>query len=41
MGIGAVLEVDDALHDAAPSDDLESDGFAVTLPARSLRKWNA
>ena len=34
----AVLEVDDALHDAAPSDDLESDGFAVTLPARSLRE---
>ena len=34
----AVLEVDDALHDAAPSDDLDSDGFAVTLPARSLRE---
>ena len=34
----AVLEVDDALHDAAPSDDSESDGFAVTLPARSLRE---
>jgi DNA polymerase-3 subunit beta len=34
----AVLEVDDALHDAAPSDDPESEGFAVTLPARSLRE---
>ena len=34
----AVLGVDDALHDAAPSEDPESDGFAVTLPARSLRE---
>jgi DNA polymerase-3 subunit beta len=33
-----VLEVDDALHDAAPSEDSASDGFAVTLPARSLRE---
>ena len=33
----AVLEVDDALHDAAHRM-IRSDGFAVTLPARSLRE---
>jgi DNA polymerase-3 subunit beta len=34
----AVLEVDDALQDAASASDDASEGFAVTLPARSLRE---
>ena len=34
----AVLQVDDALQDAASASDDPSEGFAVTLPARSLRE---
>ena len=35
----AVLHVDDALQDAAVADDaVDEQGFAVTLPARSLRE---
>jgi DNA polymerase-3 subunit beta len=34
----AVLQVDDALQDAASASDDASEGFAVTLPARSLRE---
>ena len=34
----AVLNVDDALQDAAVTDALEDEGFAVTLPSRSLRE---
>lgn len=34
----AVLQVDDALQDSASSNDDAAEGFAVTLPARSLRE---
>ena len=34
----AVLQVEDALQDAADVSDDAADGFAVTLPARSLRE---
>ena len=34
----AVLNVDDALKDAAVTDAIDEQGFAVTLPARSLRE---
>ena len=34
----AVLKVDDALQDSANSSDDAAEGFAVTLPARSLRE---
>ena len=34
----AVLNVDDALQDAAVADASDEQGFAVTLPARSLRE---
>ena len=34
----AVLQVEDALEDAAASSDEAAEGFAVTLPARSLRE---
>ena len=34
----AVLQVDEALQDAASASDDASEGFAVTLPARSLRE---
>lgn len=34
----AVLQVDDALQDSANSSDDAEEGFAVTLPARSLRE---
>ena len=34
----AVLNVDDALQDAAIADAVDEQGFAVTLPARSLRE---
>ena len=34
----AVLQVEDALEDAAASSDDAAEGFAVTLPARSLRE---
>ena len=34
----AVLNVDDALQDAAVTDALDDEGFAVTLPSRSLRE---
>ena len=34
----AVLQVDDALQDSADSSDDAAEGFAVTLPARSLRE---
>ena len=34
----AVLQVEDALQDAAAVSDDAADGFAVTLPARSLRE---
>jgi len=34
----AVLQVEDALEDAAASNDDAAEGFAVTLPARSLRE---
>ena len=34
----AVLQVDDALQDSANSNDDAAEGFAVTLPARSLRE---
>ena len=34
----AVLQVDDALQDSASSSDDAAEGFAVTLPARSLRE---
>jgi DNA polymerase-3 subunit beta len=34
----AVLQVDDALQDSANSSDHAAEGFAVTLPARSLRE---
>ena len=34
----AVLQVDDALQDSANSSDDAAEGFAVTLPARSLRE---
>ncbi len=34
----AVLQVEDALEDAAASSDDATEGFAVTLPARSLRE---
>ena len=34
----AVLQVEDALEDAAASSDDVAEGFAVTLPARSLRE---
>ena len=34
----AVLNVDDALQDAAVTDAVEDEGFAVTLPSRSLRE---
>ena len=34
----AVLQVDDALQDAASASDDASEDFAVTLPARSLRE---
>jgi len=34
----AVLNVEDALQDAAVTDALEDEGFAVTLPSRSLRE---
>ena len=34
----AVLQVEDALEDAAASSDHAAEGFAVTLPARSLRE---
>ena len=34
----AVLQVDDALQDSANSTDDAAEGFAVTLPARSLRE---
>lgn len=34
----AVLNVDDALHDAAVTDAADQEGFAVTLPSRSLRE---
>jgi DNA polymerase-3 subunit beta len=34
----AVLQVDDALQDSANSSDDAAEGFAVTLPSRSLRE---
>ena len=34
----AVLNVDDALQDAAVTDAVDEQGFAVTLPSRSLRE---
>jgi DNA polymerase-3 subunit beta len=34
----AVLNVDDALQDAALTDAVDDEGFAVTLPSRSLRE---
>ncbi len=34
----AVLNVEDALQDAAVTDAVDEDGFAVTLPSRSLRE---
>ena len=34
----AVLNVEDALQDAALTDAVDDDGFAVTLPSRSLRE---
>ncbi|AII48023.1 DNA polymerase III subunit beta [Synechococcus sp. KORDI-52] len=34
----AVLNVDDALQDAAVTDTVDGQGFAVTLPSRSLRE---
>ncbi len=34
----AVLNVDDALQDAAVTDATDQEGFAVTLPSRSLRE---
>ena len=34
----AVLQVEDALQDASSASDDASEGFAVTLPARSLRE---
>ena len=34
----AVLNVDDALQDAAVTDAVDDQGFAVTLPSRSLRE---
>ena len=34
----AVLNVEDALQDAAVTDAAEDEGFAVTLPSRSLRE---
>jgi DNA polymerase-3 subunit beta len=34
----AVLQVEDALQDATSASDDASEGFAVTLPARSLRE---
>ncbi|MDB4651016.1 DNA polymerase III subunit beta [Synechococcus sp. AH-551-E05] len=34
----AVLQVEDALQDAAATTDEAAEGFAVTLPARSLRE---
>lgn len=34
----AVLNVDDALQDAALTDAMDDEGFAVTLPSRSLRE---
>jgi len=34
----AVLNVDDALQDAAVTDAADQEGFAVTLPSRSLRE---
>ncbi|MCB4428074.1 DNA polymerase III subunit beta [Synechococcus sp. MU1643] len=34
----AVLNVDDALQDAAVVDAVDDEGFAVTLPSRSLRE---
>ena len=34
----AVLHVEDALQDAAVTDAVEDEGFAVTLPSRSLRE---
>ncbi len=34
----AVLQVEDALQDAAAVSDDDAEGFAVTLPARSLRE---
>ena len=34
----AVLNVDDALQDAAVIDAVDDEGFAVTLPSRSLRE---
>ena len=34
----AVLNVEDALQDAAVTDAVDDDGFAVTLPSRSLRE---
>ena len=34
----AVLNVEDALHDAAVTDAVDDEGFAVTLPSRSLRE---
>ena len=34
----AVLQVEDALEDAAANSDDAAEGFAVTLPARSLRE---
>ena len=34
----AVLNVEDALQDAAATDAVDDEGFAVTLPSRSLRE---
>ena len=34
----AVLNVEDALQDAAVTDPVDDEGFAVTLPSRSLRE---
>ena len=34
----AVLNVEDALQDAAVTDEVDDEGFAVTLPSRSLRE---
>ena len=34
----AVLDVEDALQDAAVTDAVDDEGFAVTLPSRSLRE---
>ena len=34
----AVLNVEDALQDAAVTDAVDNEGFAVTLPSRSLRE---